>query len=199
MGTGLRRGELQGIRWRNVHLADPEGAFLRVSETWVRYCTDTPKSQAGERTIALGQRIASELFEHRARTRFGGDDERVFCSPTRGSAFDVQRYTETFRDALSKAAITDYLRPFHDLRHSSITNAAAAGTPPAALMARAGHSSFTTTRGYIDLAGETFREEADRLEQRLWGKTGTKNRYQDAHPSTEATTSPVAEPVGETA
>jgi integrase len=129
MGTGLRRGELQGLRWRNVHLADPEGAFLRVEETWVRCGTDTPKSQAGERTIALGQRIASELFEHRALTSFEGEEERVFCSPTRGSAFDVQRYTQTFRAALMKAAITDYVRPFHDLRHSSITNAAAAGTP----------------------------------------------------------------------
>jgi integrase len=70
------------------------------------------------------------------------------------------------RKALTKAGITDYVRHFHDLRHSSITNAAAAGTPPAALMARAGHSSFTTTQGYIGLAGETFREEAD-LRQRL--------------------------------
>ena len=37
-------------------------------------------------------------------------------------------------------------------------------TPEAA---RAGHSDFKTTQGYIDLAGETFREEADRLERRL--------------------------------
>ncbi len=87
------------------------------------------------------------------------------------------------------AGITDYVRPFHDVRHSSITNAAAAGTPPAALMARAGHSDFKTTQGYIDLAGETFREEADRLERRLWGETGTKNRYNVAEPSpVEATT-----------
>jgi len=119
----------------------------------------------------------------------------VFCFPTRGTPFDVRRYTETFRTAL----ITDYVRPFHDLRHSSITNAAAAGTPPAALMARAEHSSFTTTQGYIDLAGETFREEADRLEERLWGDSGTKNRYQNADSSPEAATGPVAEPVGETA
>jgi integrase len=199
MGTGLRRGELQGLRWANVHLADPDGASLRVCETWVRYGKDTPKSLAGERTIALGQRVASELFEHRAGTSFAGDAERVFCSPTRGTPFDVQRYTETFREALTKAGITDYVRPFHDLRHSSITNAAAAGTPPAALMARAGHSSFSTTQSYIDLAGETFREEAHRLEARLWGSSGTKTRYQIAPSSPEAATSPMAEPVAETA
>jgi hypothetical protein len=36
-------------------------------------------------------------------------------------------------------------------------------------MARAGHSDFKTTQAYIDLAGEMFREEAERLERRLWG------------------------------
>jgi hypothetical protein len=36
-------------------------------------------------------------------------------------------------------------------------------------MARAGHSDFKTTQGYIDLAGETFRAEAELLEQRLFG------------------------------
>ena len=41
-----------------------------------------------------------------------------------------------------------------------MTNAAAAGLSPAALMARAGHSDFKTTQGYIDLADEHFREEA---------------------------------------
>jgi hypothetical protein len=53
----------------------------------------------------------------------------------------------------------------------------AAGLSPAALMARAGHSDFKTTQGYIDLAGERFREEAERLEERLWGGISTKNRY----------------------
>jgi len=48
------------------------------------------------------------------------------------------------------------MRPFQDMRHSSITNSAAASTSPAALMDRAGHSDFKTTQGYIDLAGETF-------------------------------------------
>jgi integrase len=177
---GLRRSELQGLRWRNVHLADPDGAFLRVAETWVRYGVDTPKSEAGERTVALGQRLAAELFEHRGLSAFAGDDDRVFPSPHTGAALDHKRYAVTFRRALAKAKVEGYLRPFHDLRHSSITNAAAAGTAPAALMARAGHSDFKTTQGYIDLAGEMFRAEADRLERRLWGDSGTKTRYQNA-------------------
>lgn len=98
----------------------------------------------------------------------------------------MARYGETFRLALTKAGVADYVRPFHDMRHSSITNAAAAGTPPAALMARAGHSDYKTTQGYIDLAGETFREEADRLEQRLWGGSSTKNRCQVESDESEA-------------
>jgi hypothetical protein len=44
------------------------------------------------------------------------------------------------------------------------------------LKARAGHSDFKTTQVYIDPAGETFREEAERLEQRLWGAISTKVR-----------------------
>ncbi len=56
-------------------------------------------------------------------------------------------------------------------------------------MARAGHSDFKTTQGYIDLAGETFREEADRLERRLWGDSSTKNRYQVASDEAEAVAS----------
>jgi integrase len=75
------------------------------------------------------------------------------------------------------------MRPFHDLRHSSITNAAAAGTPLAALMARAGHSDFKTTQGYTDPAGDTFREEADRLRQGLWGDSGCQEAVPSAQPS----------------
>lgn len=100
VGTGLRRGEVRGLRWCAVHLADPDGAFLRVAETWVRNGADTPKSQAGERTIALGQRVAAELFDHRDRTAFVGDDELVFWSPTRGTPFDVHRYSKTFWKAV---------------------------------------------------------------------------------------------------
>ena len=177
MLTAMRSGEVRGLRWRHISLADPDGPVLRVEETWVRHSVDTPKSAAGERTIALGQRLADELWQHRLRSPFSGDDERVFPNPRTGRPFDTNRYAEILRLALARVGIEERVRPSHDLRHSSITNAAAAGTPPEALMARAGHASYATTRGYIDLAGERFRSEADRLERRLLGGSGTKTGY----------------------
>ena len=84
----------------------------------------------------------------------------MFCNPLTGRPLDPKRYAATLRLALKRAKVDRPVRPFHDGRHTSITNAAAAGTSPAALMARAGHSDFKTTQGYIDLAGETFGEEA---------------------------------------
>ena len=137
--------------------------------------SDTPKSEKSERTLAVGGRLASELFDHRARTAFEGDDERVFCSLETGGPLEVKRYAATFRAALERAKVDGYMRPFHDGRHTSITNSAAAGISPAALMARAGHSDFATTQLYIDLAGETFREEADILDARLEAAFGQKS------------------------
>src|SRR5205823_3140772 len=119
--------EILGLRWRAVRLADPEGATLRVEETFVRGATDTPKSERGERTIALGGRLADELFQHRARTAYAGEDERVFCSPNRGTPLNPKAYAATFRTALKRAKVEGYVRPFHDGRHSSLTNSAAVG------------------------------------------------------------------------
>ena len=87
----------------------------------------------------------------------------------------TDRFGELLREAL-RARGCGYVRPCHDLR-SSITNAAAAGTSPEALMSRAGHSDYAATRRYVELAGERSREEGDRLEQRLSGAIGTKRRY----------------------
>jgi integrase len=195
LATGVRRGEAAGLRWRSVFLADPEGAFLRVEETWVRHALDTPKSEAGRRTIDLGRRIADELFEHRAWSAFDGEDELVFPNPRTGHPFDANRYSELIGKAYKRAGIEGDVRPSHDLRHSSITNAARAGTMPEALMARAGHSSYSTTRRYIDLAGARFRDEADALEQRLFGGSGTKNRYQTDESLAGAATPDDAKPL----
>ena len=167
--TGIRRGELMGLRWRHVQLADPEGPTLQVEETFVSDRVDTPKSIASERTIALGPVAADALFARYGDTAYGADADRVFCHDGTGGPFERKRYADTFRIALAKAKITGHVRPFHDGRHTAITNGAAAGVSIGALQARSGHSDMSITQRYIDLAGVRFRDEADLAERRLFG------------------------------
>jgi integrase len=141
----------------------------------------------GRRTLDLGRKIAEELFSHRAWSAFDRDDDLVLPNPRTGRPLDPARISELMAEARHRAGITDYVRPSHDLRHTSLTNAARAGASDVALMARAGHSSFATTKLYISLAGARFQDEADRLESRLWGSTGTNNRYNNEAQGVEAT------------
>jgi integrase len=157
MLTGVRRFELLNLRWRDLSLVED---VLRVAES---------KSEEGERTIALAPVLSDALAAHFQRTAYKGDGDFVFCHPDRGTRIRDTWYADEFRAALKAAGITDYVRPFHDLRHSSLTNGAAAGEAPIALITRAGHRSMATTKGYLHLAGVVFRDEADALERRLLG------------------------------
>ena len=158
MLTGVRRFELQALRWRDVDLVE-RVLRIRVSKT-----------EEGERSIALSPALVEALMQRLRVTAFRGDGERVFCHPTRGSKADHEWYAGEFRKALKAAGITDYVRPFHDARHGSLTNGAAGGEAPIALMARAGHRRMATTNQYLHLAGVVFRDEAAALEDRLLGR-----------------------------
>ena len=153
--TGLRRSELQALRWRDVNLAVNE---LRVRDS---------KSETGIRTVAIAPSLAEALWQHRRASYFQGDDERVCCHPTRGTMYEANVFREKFRAALKAAGVEKDLRPFHDLRHASLTNGAAAGESPLALKTRAGHASMATTEVYLHLAGVAFHDEAAALERRL--------------------------------
>lgn len=155
--TGLRRKEISGLRWRDVDLV---GGVLRVEES---------KTKEGERSVALSSRLTEALIEHLGRSTYTAPDDRVFGHRTRGTKLNPDWYGREFRKALLAVGITDYVRPFHDARHGSLTNGAANGESTFALMRRAGHKNVATTQRYVDLAGVVFREEADSLEDRMLG------------------------------
>jgi integrase len=171
--TGLRRFELQALRWRDV---DMLGGVLRVRDS---------KSEEGIRSIALSPMLIVELGRQFQRTAFTGDDELVFCHPTRGSRLDAKWFAAEFRAALDAAGITDRVRPFHDLRHTAITHDAAAGASELAVMAKAGHRSMSTTKTYLHLAGVVFRREADELERRLLGTADLGRTFYPSEPISE--------------
>ena len=113
VSAGLKRGEILGLRWKGVDLADPAGAVLRVRETFVRGAEDTPNVAGGGEDHRTRPKLAEELWQHRRRTAFAGDDERVFCHPTKGSPIDPNTYSATLKLALAKAGVSRTMRPFH--------------------------------------------------------------------------------------
>lgn len=153
--TGLRRSELQRLRWRDVDLVE---CVLRVRDS---------KSEDGIRSVALSPTLAEELWQHRRASAYRGDDELVFCHETRGTVYRAEMFREALTEALTAAGVAKRPRPFHDLRHTAITNDAAAGASPIAVMTKAGHSDMRTTKRYMHLAGVVFRDEAHALERRL--------------------------------
>ena len=83
--------------------------------------------------------------------------------------YRAETFETALRAALKAAGVEGRVRAFHDLRHTAITNDAAAGANPVALMTKAGHADMKTTQTYMHMAGVVFRDEADRLEARLLG------------------------------
>ena len=68
--------------------------------------------------------------QHWQESAYRGDDDFVFCHPTKGTALDPSKLSKVYlRPALQKAGITKPFRPFHDLRHTALTHDAAAGNP----------------------------------------------------------------------
>ena len=155
--TGLRRSELEGLRWSNLDMLE---GTLRVVES---------KSEEGERLVAIPSTLGAELADHYATSKHRADSDYVFGHPERGTRLDAKWYADQFIKALAVAGISDYIRPFHDARHAALTNLAATGASPIAVMATAGHRSMATTRRYLHLAGVAFRDDAAALERRLLG------------------------------
>ena len=157
--TGVRRAELQALRWADIDFIDN---VIRIRDA---------KTETGVRSIALSPALAEELWQHRRRTAFAGGGERVFCHPERGSLYRYELFTKALRAAYKAAGMVwpEKLRPCHDLRVTALTNDAIAGASPVALMTKAGHASMQTTRRYLNMAGVTFPEEAAALELRLLG------------------------------
>jgi integrase len=171
--TGVRRSELQRLCWRDVDLVEN---VLRVRDS---------KSEDGRRSIALSPTLAEELWQHRRRSAFQGDDELVFCHPERGTIYRAETFKEALTAALAAAGVDKRPRAFHDLRHTAITNDAAAGSSAIAVMTKAGHANMATTKRYLHLAGVVFRDEAVALERRLGLSTEPSTRLSAPEPTSD--------------
>ena len=159
--AGLRRGELQGLRWSDVDL---ERGVIRVDRSFdPKAGPIEPKSRSGRRRVPLARTLRAELLAHRLRQgRAGeglvlGEGERAFAA-----AAATRRARAAWRFA--------GLEPIglHECRHTYAAFMLAAGVNAKALCAYMGHSSITITLdryGHIMPGFEA--EAADLLEDYL--------------------------------
>jgi len=167
LGTAMRRGELLGLRWRAVDLLEGK---VHVREAHIRGQTTTPKSRASRRVIELGPRTRTALEQQGQRARYRDDGNLVFCHPQRGTPLDPSKLSRDYlKPALLAAGLTKRPRPFHDLRHTSLTHTAAAGNPQIYVQARAGHAHASITERYMHAAQVMFPAAAERAEHRIFG------------------------------
>jgi integrase len=109
--TGLRRGEILALRWRDV---DFPASTIRVRASYAAGQLTTPKS-GKVRSVPMAPDVASAIARLGQREDFVGDDEFVFAGHL-GLPINGDALSSRYRDALRAAG----LRPlrFHDLRHT---------------------------------------------------------------------------------
>jgi len=143
--TGLRQGELLGLRWQDI---DWSAGRVRVRRSFVRGEFGTPKSRRSSRSVPLADEVAGELERHFQRSAYQADDDLVFCHPEAGDPLDRSRLLKRFKAAGKKAGL-DQVR-FHDLRHTFGTRMAGAGVALRTLQEWMGHRDSKTTAIYAD-------------------------------------------------
>src|SRR5581483_3530715 len=111
--TGMRRGELLGLRWRDVKWELASLAVQRqlgLRETGAEAQLVDVKSSSGRRAIGLDPDTLDVLRQHREAQEFErrrwadgyGDRDLVFCRPD-GSPYDPDVITHQFEAAARRA------------------------------------------------------------------------------------------------
>jgi integrase len=154
--TGMRRGELLGLRWKDV---DWRARKIRVARTYVGGREDTPKSDSSRRAVPLSNRLATELERLREVSPYTSDDDPVFTHPRgTGLPLDGSAVSKSFKRALRRAEVREVR--FHDLRHTFGTMMASSpNVSMRTLQAWLGHSDPATTAIYAHFAPSSHEAE----------------------------------------
>ncbi len=138
--TGLRLGELRGLRRHRVDL-DKRRIDVVEQIQEVRGgdpIAGPPKSDAGIRTVAIPVALADELRSHLSRWTSADRDALVFPGPG-GDWLRRATLNKAWAKAREASGMDGFR--FHDLRHTGNTLAASTGASTKELMARLGHAS----------------------------------------------------------
>lgn len=177
--TGMRRGEVLGLRWSDLDLDAGQLAVVHTITT-IGYTpvASTPKTNRSRRVVYLDDQTIRVLREHRRRQR----EERMAAGPAWQDDVDL-----VFRNELGGLIHPDWFtREFarhvrvaglpeirlHDLRHTYATLALKAGVHPKIVSERLGHATVGVTLDlYSHVTPAIAREAADAVAGKLFEVT----------------------------
>ena len=166
LATGMRRGEILALRWKNVDL---DRGVLRVvqsleqTKTELRF-KDTKTSR--NRAITLPafavdelRRLKREQAEELLALGIRQTGETLVCCRADGEPLQPRSVTHQF--ILLRDRLKDLPRVrFHDIRHSHATQLLADGVHPKVAQERLGHSTITTTMDLYSHVTDTMQADA---------------------------------------
>ena len=150
--TGLRRGELLGLRWDD---ADLLRGTLRVGRALVReggrHELGETKTRRGRRRVHLTPRTVAALKAHRRRQleermRLSDlyKDQGLIFATSVGTPLNPENLVKrSFKPLLKKAGIQEIR--FHDLRHTCATLLLCRGVHPKIVQELLGHATIAMT------------------------------------------------------
>jgi integrase len=168
--TGMRRGELLGLRWSDI---DFDQRWLSVQRTQTKvkggYTLGDVKTRAGRRRIQLSAPLVVKLQAHRQalprRLAAGppGEDHDLVFATWNGTLLDPNFIDKVFQRLLKQLGMRRIR--FHDLRHTFATLALADGAKVKAVSAQLGHASISVTMDrYAHVIEDISVDLADRME-----------------------------------
>lgn len=132
--TGLRTGEVHGLKWKNV---DFDRREILVRETFSSGRTEYTKNDGSQREVRMSEHVYKALKDQHLST--GHISEYVFCSKT-GSPIDAMNVNRRiWKPTLTLIGLEE--RRLYQTRHTSATFWLAAGESPEWIAYQMGHTS----------------------------------------------------------
>jgi integrase len=174
--TGMRRGELAGLRWADVDL---QRGRVAIRQTLVlagrQVVTSEPKTSRGRRSVALDPRTVAQLRAWRAtqaaeRLAWGAGwaDSGLVFTRSDGAPLHPEWLSDAFEWRVGRARLPRIR--FHDLRHTHASLGLAAGIPVKVMSERLGHtsSSFTADQ-YVHVTPQLEEQAAATVARLVFG------------------------------
>ena len=147
--TGLRSGEVHGLRWRHIDLTRRQ---IMVRETYSHGRTEYTKTDGSQRNVDMSGPVFRTLSERAARCNAQADPDGYVFASRSGQPVDNQNFCNRVWYPLLRHLDLAQRRPYQ-MRHTAATLWLASGENPEWIAKQLGHTStemlFKTYSRYV--------------------------------------------------